>query len=421
MRNGQAGFFTDDELAASAGVLWDPASADAGCDGPASRSAAGGRDPVDAAVPVRAFAAGDGLGCFGPGFERSPPTPGRLASRTVACSSSTRSTDFEPKGGPWGRGYLRADDRIQPDDWFFDGHFKNDPCMPGTLMFEGCLQAMAIYLTALGFTLDRDGWRFEPAVEERYQLRCRGQVLPSSQQLIYEVFVEEVVDGPTPTVYADLLCTVDGLKVFHAVGSALRLVPDWPLEQSSSQPGLLVDPRGTGGARSRASVWATVPARLCVGSAQRGLRARLRVFDNHRRVARLPGPPYHFMTRVERDRGRRRLDAGRARVEVAYDVPADAWYFERERLSQHALGRPARGRPAALWLARVLRRLRAHQRSRPVFPQSRRHRDAREEVLPSAGTLRTRARMIRISSSAGMIIDSFEVECLLGESNRCSR
>ena len=22
------------------------------------------------------------------------------------------------------------------DDWFFEGHFKNDPCMPGTLMFE---------------------------------------------------------------------------------------------------------------------------------------------------------------------------------------------------------------------------------------------------------------------------------------------
>ena len=29
-------------------------------------------------------------------------------------------------------------------------------------MFEGCLQAMAFYLAALGFTLDRDGWRFEP-------------------------------------------------------------------------------------------------------------------------------------------------------------------------------------------------------------------------------------------------------------------
>ena len=46
------------------------------------------------------------------------------------------------------------------------GHFKNDPCMPGTLMFEGCLQAMAFYLAALGYTLERDGWRFEPVPEQ---------------------------------------------------------------------------------------------------------------------------------------------------------------------------------------------------------------------------------------------------------------
>jgi len=65
-------------------------------------------------------------------------------------------------GGPWGRGYLKATTAISEDDWFFEGHFKNDPCMPGTLMCEGCLQAMSFFLAALGYTLDRDGWRFEP-------------------------------------------------------------------------------------------------------------------------------------------------------------------------------------------------------------------------------------------------------------------
>ena len=103
-------------------------------------------------------------------------------------------------------------DHIHPDDWFFAGHFKNDPCMPGTLMFEGCLQTMAFYLAALGYTLDRDGWRFEPVPEELYKLRCRGQVTPASKNVVYEVFVEEVSHGPIPTLYADLLCTVDGLR-----------------------------------------------------------------------------------------------------------------------------------------------------------------------------------------------------------------
>ena len=69
-------------------------------------------------------------------------------------------THFEQQGGPWGRGYMRAEQHVSPDDWFFKGHFKNDPCMPGTLMLEAGLQLMSVYLTAQGYTLDKDGWRF---------------------------------------------------------------------------------------------------------------------------------------------------------------------------------------------------------------------------------------------------------------------
>ena len=45
---------------------------------------------------------------------------------------------------------------IDPQQWFFDGHFKNDPCMPGTLMFEGCLQALAVYLAAQGQLIESE-------------------------------------------------------------------------------------------------------------------------------------------------------------------------------------------------------------------------------------------------------------------------
>jgi 3-hydroxymyristoyl/3-hydroxydecanoyl-(acyl carrier protein) dehydratase len=55
---------------------------------------------------------------------------------------------------------------IAPDLWFFEGHFKNDPCMPGTLMLEGAVQALAFFMAALGCTVRRDGWRFEPAKNE---------------------------------------------------------------------------------------------------------------------------------------------------------------------------------------------------------------------------------------------------------------
>lgn len=121
-------------------------------------------------------------------------------------------TAFEPTGGAWGRGYLRAESPVTADDWYFTGHFRDDPCMPGTLMFEGCLQAMTFYLAAAGCTIERDGWRFEPVPENTYPMRCRGQVTPHSRRLTYEVFVSGFSSGPIPTLYADLMCTVDGVK-----------------------------------------------------------------------------------------------------------------------------------------------------------------------------------------------------------------
>jgi 3-hydroxymyristoyl/3-hydroxydecanoyl-(acyl carrier protein) dehydratase len=77
--------------------------------------------------------------------------------------------------------------------------------MPGTLMFEGCLQAMSFTMAAMGFTLQRDGWRFQPVIGEPIPMRCRGQVTPESRELVYEIFVEEIVAGPLPTLYADVL------------------------------------------------------------------------------------------------------------------------------------------------------------------------------------------------------------------------
>ena len=229
VRNGQAGFFTDEELANSAGVLWDPVQEvppAAQVDAPAVRCSKSGFTPAE----LQAFASGRPFECFGPGWETTQPhvrSP-RITSEKMRFLHEV--TAFDAQGGPWGRGYLRAETPVSPDDWFFKGHFKNDPCMPGTLMFDGCLQAMSIYLAALGFTVERDGWRFEPVPDTKYPMRCRGQVTPTSKHLVYEVFVSSVIAGPVPTVFADLLCTVDGRKAFHARGVGLRLVPDWPLE-----------------------------------------------------------------------------------------------------------------------------------------------------------------------------------------------
>jgi 3-hydroxymyristoyl/3-hydroxydecanoyl-(acyl carrier protein) dehydratase len=289
VRNGQAGFFTDEELAASGGVLWDaettPAPPDCRLDPPAVSEVR----RAFSREQIRAFGEGRMRDAFGPTHtvaDAHVKTP-RLPADKLCLLQDVDQLD--PAGGPWGRGYLRSRWKVSPDDWFFAGHFKNDPCMPGTLMYEGCLQAMALYMTAFGFTLERDGWRFEPVPDETYTLRCRGQVTPSSKEFVYELFVSELHAGPVPTLFADILCTVDGRKAFHCARMGLRLVPDWPLESGDTWPEALPEARpvaSTGDfpfdhASLQACAWGR-PS-LAFGPAYVD-------FDGPRRLPRLPGP-----------------------------------------------------------------------------------------------------------------------------------
>jgi 3-hydroxymyristoyl/3-hydroxydecanoyl-(acyl carrier protein) dehydratase len=132
----------------------------------------------------------------------------------------------QPTGGPSGRGYLRATHAVTPGDWYFAAHLPGDPCMPGFLVLDGAYQALAFYLTAMGVTIPRDGWRFEPASEVRSACRFRGQVLPRRASLDYEVFVESLRTTGVPRITADVIARLDGRIIFHGRQLALQLVRD---------------------------------------------------------------------------------------------------------------------------------------------------------------------------------------------------
>jgi len=286
--------------------------------------------------------------------------------------------------------------------------------MPGTLMFEGCLQAMAFYLSALGFTLERDGWLFEPVPEQPYQMRCRGQVLPSSSLLVYEIFVEELVGGPQPTLYADLLCTVDGLKAFHCRRMALRLAPGWPLDTHGALAKRPPDPEPVASSDGFPFDYASLLA-CAWGKPSAAFGPPYRVFDNHRRVARLPGPPYHFLSRVTHIDGTFGDMTAGSSVEVAYDMPPDAWYFEENgcRSMPFCVLMEAALQPCG-WLASFVGSALTSQEDL-CFRNLDGTGTLLRELLPGDGTLRTRAKITNISQSAGMIIESFEVSCFVDD------
>jgi len=412
VRNGQAGFFTDAELRDSGGVLWDPTAEDPASFGAHTAPPAASRRRSFGHQAVEAFAWGDSFACFGEthALAQTQVRPPRIAQGRMLLMGEV--AEWSPDGGPWGRGYLRSVRRLRADDWFYAGHFKNDPCMPGTLMFEGCLQTMAFHLAALGFTLERDGWRFEPVPDETYRLRCRGQAIPSSSELVYELFVRELAAGPEPTLYADLLCTVDGVKAFHCRRMGLRLVPDHPLgraedlqpdaapERAAVASGVRLDQRAM-----LACAW---------GKPSEALGPAYAPFDGPRRMPRLPGPPYHFLSRVTRIEGEIGSLAPGALIEVEYDIPRDAWYFvEGDGAMPFSVLLEANLQPCG-WLALATGvPLRAeeglHFRNLDGEGAVRRH------VGPEDGRLRTRVRLKDVSRSAGMALVSFEVESFVGD------
>jgi 3-hydroxymyristoyl/3-hydroxydecanoyl-(acyl carrier protein) dehydratase len=415
VRNGQAGFFTERELTESQGILWSAATAKPKeaprLDPPYVNCEKDSFTEADLA----ALASGDAYRCFGRGFERAlthtrtPTIPGgrlRLVDEV---------THFDRTGGPWGRGYLRARLALRSDHWFFPGHFKNDPCMPGTLMFEGGLQAMAIYLGALGYTLERDAWRFEPEAGTTTTLRCRGQALPSSKEVVYEVFVEEIVAGPLPALYADLLGSVDGLPAFHCTRVALRLVPGFPFDEGRVE---VEAPPDDGAPIARTEGLAFDFRSLLAfayGRPSAAFGEMARRFDGTRRMARAPGPPFAFMTRVRRVEGPIGGMQFGTVAEVDYDVPPDGWYF-----AENAVG----VMPFAVLLEVALQAcgwVAAYVGAQCLSETDRvfRNLDGRGtvhgEVHPDTRRLTTTAELTSCSTAGGITLVGFEATVRAGD------
>jgi acyl transferase domain-containing protein/3-hydroxymyristoyl/3-hydroxydecanoyl-(acyl carrier protein) dehydratase len=326
VRQGQAGFFTDGELASGKGVAWDAATSP-----PPTKDAA----PVDtcrasarrafSAAEVAAFRRGDALACFGPGFElcAAHSFPPHLPAGKLEFFDSISA--FEPQGGPWQRGYLRAEAHVPKDAWFYQGHFHNDPCMPGTLMAEAAVQALEFYAAALGLTQERDGYVFEPVPGETAKFVCRGQVIPDTDHdVTYEVFIDEVIQGETPQIFAALLARSDGRKVFYCPRFGIQLRRNWPAPRISTAP-LRVGPLG----ESRGDQEALLDCANGPPSAAFG--AMYDRFDTGGRVPRLPQPPYHVMSRVTEVSTRPGIQQAGAGIVAEYDVPPDAWYFADNR------------------------------------------------------------------------------------------
>ncbi len=225
MRDGCAGFFTAEELAAGKGIVPTPLDL-------ALRVGVRPDDWVElvplgvesyATAQIDALRRGDHAAAFGPRFAGLDlRDPMRLPGGRMTLID--RVPHLDPNGGRFGLGFIRAEADIDSNAWFMTCHFVDDRVMPGTLMYECCLHTLRVYLMRMGWVAENGpAVVFEPVPGVASRLKCRGQVLESTKMVTYEVTIKELGYRPEPYALADALMLADGRPIVEITNMSVRL------------------------------------------------------------------------------------------------------------------------------------------------------------------------------------------------------
>jgi 3-hydroxymyristoyl/3-hydroxydecanoyl-(acyl carrier protein) dehydratase len=403
MSHGCAGFFTPEELSRGKGIVRSALELKA----VAGKRAEDWEDFVSigtesySAGQLDTLRAGDFVSAFGSEFAklrfmRPLSLPGGLMKLVH------RVLHLDSTGGRFGLGVIRGEAGIHSNDWFLTCHFMDDQVMPGTLMFECCLHTLRIFLLRLGWIVEENQVRLEPVPGIISQLKCRGQVLGSTSKVIYEVSIKELGYGPDPYAIADAEILADGVPIVAVTNMSLRytgvtrqmLRDVWAVPVPNARKPAVYDSD-----RIMASA---------LGRPSKAFGRPYEVFDKQRRMACLPAPPFLFMDRITEVKGEPFKLVADGSAEAQYDIPRDAWYFAENRQGDM---------PFAVLLEVALQPcgwLAAYMGSALTSEQDLYFRNlggiGRQiaSVYPSTGTLGTRVKMTRMSSTAGMLIQWFD-------------
>ncbi len=148
---------------------------------------------------------------------------------------------------------------------------------------------------------------------------------------------------------------------------------------------------------------------FAIGKPSEAFGDRYRVFDDERKIARLPGPPFQFLDRVVSIENCQpwKLEEG-GEIVAQYDIPVEAWYFaaNRQPTMPFAILLETALQPCG-WLAGYLGSALTSETDlsfRNLGGKAIQYR----EVTPQSGTLTTKVKITKVSQSGGMIIQNFD-------------
>jgi 3-hydroxymyristoyl/3-hydroxydecanoyl-(acyl carrier protein) dehydratase len=131
---------------------------------------------------------------------------------------------MDMNGGRDGLGAIRGIKTIDPDEWFFEAHFFQDPVCPGSLGVESLLQ-LARYMAGRRWGKSHPDHCVELVPGTTHSWQYRGQILPTNRRIVVDAAVADRTDGDVPAMRVNGVLKVDGLLIYNIRDLSIRLVP----------------------------------------------------------------------------------------------------------------------------------------------------------------------------------------------------
>jgi PfaB family protein len=267
--------------------------------------------------------------CFGEHYRQDNLNPSlRLPPKAILMIDSV--TSVQPTGGAWGLGLIIAEKNLNPEDWYFPCHFKNDQVMAGSLMAEGCGQLLQLYLLYLGLQTCTSDAGFQPISGLRQVVRCRGQVTPMSAKLIYRMEITEI--GLTPKPYAK--CNVEIIlndKIivhFQDLGLQLSEKKSTNLNKIISENKFINIPQKL--TQKPTLLNEEQVAEFCTGDVSKCFGSEYEIYDKGNiKTSRMPNTHLNLVHRVIEVQGKRHQLTEGSTIVTEYDTPLEPWYYRQ--------------------------------------------------------------------------------------------
>ncbi len=315
MSGGCAGFFSDTELADGKGIVDTPKEIEERNQivkqhfTPFLHCTKTSFDRKDLLQLVH----GNPAACFGINYDQQGNNPSlRFPSEQLLMLDRIVSIDL--RGAPWGLGEIWAEKTLNPDDWYFPCHFRDDEVLAGSLIAEGAAQLLQFYMLYLGLQTRTQRARFQPMKQVTQAVRCRGQVLPHDPLIQFRLEVIEIQLTPKPSIRANVEVYLRGLAIVDVRDLGMELSEDQESSKAASVPLPLYN-------EYHVNEFAVGKVHNCFGEA-------FQIYAD-RRAPRTPNGKLQFISRVTEHQGAFKDFKNTSSLVSEYDVPAAAWFYEK--------------------------------------------------------------------------------------------